>query len=98
MPAVVVPPNAEEAAALAVLQRTDRAAQATVRGINGGQSLPAQGGTALYAQLASTPGPLSSDSYPGNPYLVFVILTVFGIGVVFTGRRHEDVDAAIAVA
>lgn len=94
LPNVAAPPVASNGSALQSLQGPDRAAQATVRSINGGQGIPAQGGTALYAQLASTAGPLPIDDYPGNPYLVFIILVIFGIGIGLTGRHRHYLGAA----
>jgi hypothetical protein len=95
LPDVAVPPAAVADTTLHALRGPHGAAQATVRSINGGQGLAPQGGTALYAQLASTPGPLAIDDYPGNPYVVFVILAIFGIGIGLTGRRREDIEESL---
>ena len=89
-PSLGMPPTPGGDTTVAALRGPDGAAQATVRSINGGQTIPAQGGTALYAQLASTPGPLQSDDYPGNPYLVCIILVIFGIGIGLTGHRRVE--------
>jgi hypothetical protein len=83
---------------IAALNAPDGAAQATVRSMGSGQAMGPTGGLSLYAQLAAGPGPLSTDSEGGNPYVTFVILTLFGIGVCFTGRRRTYDDASPAFA
>ncbi|HEX9969742.1 MAG TPA: hypothetical protein VGB03_06355, partial [Acidimicrobiales bacterium] len=96
-PAVDVP-AAPGQSSIAALQAPDGAAQATVRSMASGQSMAPAGGLSLYAQMAASPGPLPSDTDTGNPYVTFVILAVFGIGVCCTGRRRVEEDAVPAFA